>query len=71
MKQDIYIKTTKKGQIEQGIADVPFGLFNSSLTFSELHMERDSQHLGRDGPPGRARSPGFNPRRELHLIAYL
>lgn len=69
MTQDIDIKTKQQSQTGQGIADVPFGLFYYTLTFSELHLERDSQHLGRDGPPGRARSPGCYSRKELHLVS--
>lgn len=67
MKKDIYIKTKQFNQIRQDIGDVPSGLFFYSLTFSELHIERNSQHLGRDGPPGRARSPGIYCPEELRL----
>ena len=35
-----------------------------------LPAGRRTEQLGRDGPPGRARSPGRNFREELHSLLY-
>lgn len=71
MKKDIDIKTKQFNQICQDSGDVPSGLFNQmfSLILFDLHLGRGSQHLGRDGPPGRARSPGIYSRKELHPVS--
>lgn len=73
MKQNIDFKTKQQRSIGQGIGDVPSRLLNCWFTpfFSELHVDRDSQQLGRDGPPGRARSPGISWLKDLHPISLL
>ncbi|HEY3372281.1 MAG TPA: hypothetical protein VGK10_15605 [Prolixibacteraceae bacterium] len=80
MKQNIYIETTTLSQKEESIKDA-FGGMQPSLkreqpNFNQLRHPfiagvmkkgRGGRHLGRDGPPGRARSPGIHFKKEVLL----
>ena len=69
MEQKIYIEKKAQSQNGQYIEDAP-NLIKCRMTSISAFLPtgRGIQQLGRDGPPGRARSPGINFRKELQPI---
>ena len=71
MKQNIDIEKEIQSQNEQGkLSAFEFINCRMILISAILPAGKGTQHLGRDGPPGRARSPGINFRKELHALLF-
>lgn len=81
MNQNIDIETKAQSQNGQGFKEafagmnqlidrLPSNLILRRFTAGSpaLLIGRERRHLGRDGPPGRARSPGISFRTELHSV---
>jgi hypothetical protein len=84
MKQEKRNESKAESQKEQGIEEA-VALINQTLNwiYSDvircrinaisviLPTGKGTQHLGRDGPPGRARSPGSNFLYRMHPVSSL
>ena len=69
MKQNIDIEKKAQSQNVQSKHSAPHLIKCRMTAISAiLPTGRGIQQLGRDGPPGRARSPGINFRKELQPI---
>ena len=69
MKQNIDIEKKAQSTIGQDKHTACDFIQSRMISISDvLPTGRGIQQLGRDGPPGRARSPGINFRKELQPI---